>query len=161
LSQTVASDRPAEATDAFAKPGRVADGQTGVRNESMSSGDPPPRSAAPLTGEQVRRQSPPWLLLEIDVGERLTVGVADYERRRFPRPSRAAGRCAGVHQYDPHYALGGLQRPREWRRAHPPGRVEAPTQAHIKSRDCMSKDDACERQAMRASKRIVGLSGCP
>ena len=39
-----------------------------------------------VAGEEVRRRTPARLLLEIDIGERLTVGVADDE--------------AGVHRFD-------------------------------------------------------------
>jgi hypothetical protein len=38
----------------------------------------PPRLVA---GEQLRRRSPAWLFLEIDVGERLAVVIADDKRR--------------------------------------------------------------------------------
>jgi Carboxypeptidase Taq (M32) metallopeptidase len=48
-----------------------------------------------VAGEQMRRRSPPRLLLEIGVGERLPLGVADDEafRLRVDRPRRREGAC--------------------------------------------------------------------
>ena len=53
-----------------------------------------------VAGEQVRRRATSRLLLEIDVGQRLTVGVADDEAPPIPawgrprRPTRSAGKKA-------------------------------------------------------------------
>ena len=44
-----------------------------------------PAALGLVAGEEVRRRSPSRLLLEIDVGERLTVGVADDEACRVLR----------------------------------------------------------------------------
>jgi hypothetical protein len=60
---------------------------------SPLGGDPP----GLVAGEDVRCRAPSRLLLEIDVSERLSVGVADDETGvRFPRRTTAAGSGAGM-----------------------------------------------------------------
>jgi hypothetical protein len=55
-----------------------------------------------VAGEEVRRRATPRLLLEIDVGERLPVGVADDEARVgfLDGPGRRAPRQGGLFAWD-------------------------------------------------------------
>ena len=109
--------------------------------------DPDPRALASIAAYRTAANAPNLLSpLWLDA---MSEAVAGSTRR-----------CAGVHQHDPHYALGGLQRPNDWRRAHPPVRRRSlPLWSLPDQRSSHRPEQRRVRRLAANAKRSMGRTG--